>query len=147
MKSPFHHTIPITLWFSCSNIVITFKTLQADTGITSKNTRQRKYKVKLSRVLKCFRYPQPDNHFTLREQFYGDLTSPASNNATHLGLNVSTRQFCPTLIEFGFYRQIFVKLSSITEIRPVWAALIHAATRTDWHDESNTRFLRLSESA
>jgi len=61
----------------------------------------------------------------------------------------STRYTCPITMKLFFFRLIFEKqsISNFMNNRPVEAELFHVDRRTDSHDEENSRFSLLSESA
>jgi hypothetical protein len=70
----------------------------------------------------------------------------ADKNKTYFGLTVN----CPILTGFGFSRQIFIKVSQVSNfilILSVAVELLHADRMTAAHDEANSRFSKFCERA
>lgn len=75
--------------------------------------------------------PKSLKFLTLTDNFF---PHSMENNIIILGLPGSIKHCCPILNKSGVSRQIFVKVSAVsnfTEIRPGAAALIHVDRRTD----------------
>jgi len=67
-------------------------------------------------------------------------------NGLHVRYPLYLSDFNETSIFSADFRKI-LRTSNFMEIRPVRAQLSHADTRTDRHDEVNSRFLQFCERA
>jgi hypothetical protein len=67
----------------------------------------------------------------------------------YVGLHVKYRYCCEILIKLEFSQQILEKYSNIKfpKIRPVGSKFFHEDGWTDGHDEDNSRFSQVRESA